>query len=280
VLLATLPVLAAPSISPQAALQQSKLAIQRHEYKEAEDTLKPLLDQFPTEDGLIEAHRLLTSSYFFQKKIVEARQEVIALLRLRPEYKLDPVVDPPVLVSFFEEIRKDQAERLIEIKKRHEEENERLRREEERKRVEERAKAQRIFVLKEVHKNSRWVAMVPFGVGQWQNGERKLAIALGTTEALLGAASLSLWITLQVRYPSGLVPNNEAQLVNYLNGFQIGLGAAFWGTVIIGIIEAQARFVPEVVHTRELPSKPKQTSWNLLPLLSPTTVGLGVQGAF
>lgn len=282
VLLLALPVEAAPSMSPQNALQQSKLAIQRHEYKEAEDTLKPLLDQFPTEDGLIEAHRILTSSYFFQKKMPEARQEVIALLALRPEYKLDPVLDPPVLVSFFESVRKEQSERLAEIIKRQEEENERIRLEEERRRAEERAKAQRIYVLKEVHKNSRWIAMLPFGIGQAQNGNKPLAALFASSELAFGATSLALWITVLEKYPGGQVQPFEQTTATTLSALQIGFGAAFWAMAVAGVIEAQARFVPEIVRTREVPVQKRQPSstWKVLPLLSPSQVAVGLQGAF
>jgi hypothetical protein len=283
VLLATVPVEAAPSLSPQAALQQSKLAILRHEYKEAEDTLKPMLDQFPTEEGLIEAHRLLASSYFFQHREDEASKEVVALLQIRPDFKLDPVMEQPKLVAFFERVRGEQAEKLAEIKRRQQEENERLRREEERRRAEERAKAQRIYVEKEIHYNSRWIAMVPFGVGQAQNRNYKLAALFASTELALGATSLSLWIAVQARYPAGKVPaapTSELGLARTLSGLQLGFGAAFWGMAIIGIIEAQARFVPKIVRTRELPTGAKKASWNVLPLLAPNQFGVGLQGAF
>jgi tetratricopeptide (TPR) repeat protein len=280
VLLSTLAAGAAPSVSPQAALQQSKLAIQRHEYKEAEDTLKPLLDQFPTEEGLVEAHKLLASSYYFQNKKAEAEQEVIALLALRPDYKLDPVIDQPVLVRFFDKVRGDQAERLAEIKKRQDLENERLRREDERRRIEEHAKAQRVFVEKEVHRNSRLVAMLPFGIGQAQNRKRGLAALFASSELAFGAVSLSLWIALQEKFPGGRVLPADEHLATTLSALSIGFGAAFWGMFIAGIIEAQANFVPEIVRTKELPSKPRKQSWNLLPMLSPGQFGVGLQGVF
>lgn len=279
-LLIALPARAAPSVAPSAALVQSRLQYQRHEYKEAEETLKQIVDQLPTEEGVVEAHRLLALSYFFQKKVPEARQEVIAILALKPDFKLDPALEQPVAVSFFENIRKEQEERLREIKLRQVEEAEQARKDDERRRAAEHARAQRVFVEKRVEKHSRLIALLPFGIGQVQNGERGKAALFGTTEAVFGALSLASWIAVQEKFPNAKFDPADKGLAETLLGLQLASGVAFWAMVVAGIIDAEVRFKPEVVRYKELPEGKRKATFNLAPFVSPGLYGLGVNGAF
>ena len=252
---------ASPSMSPDADLAEGRVAYQRHDYDTVEKRVYPLLypDIELSGESVVEAHRLLALAYFFQKKFPEARQEVVQILNLRPAFQLDPIVEPPVAVSFFENIKREQQQKLEEIiRQRQQEDRERQRIEEERRR----ASAMRIYVEKEVIKHSRLYAAVPFGVGQLQNGHKKLAVLFAVTEALTGALSLACFISFYALQPSG-------SLGLALSATTDASGAAFWGLAIAGIIDAQVRFVPEEVRVRELP-RPKKISW------SP----LGVQGVF
>jgi len=253
---------AAPSMNPETDLAEGRDAYQRGQYEAVEKRVYPLLYpnvELPSQDSVIEAHRLLALAYFFQKKPTEARQEVLQILSLRPAFQLDPIVEPRVAVSFFENIKKEQQQRLDEIiRRRQQEERERLRIEEERRR----AQAERIYVEKEVVKHSRLFAAVPFGVGQWQNGHKKLAVFFAVTEALTGALSLACFVSFYVLQPPG-------SLGLSLSATTDAAGAAFWGLVLAGIIDAEVRFKPEEVRVRELP-RPKKISWSLF----------GVQGAF
>jgi hypothetical protein len=281
---------ASPSQNPQAALDQGRTAYARHEYKEVENTIAPLLknNELGTEDSIAEAHRLLALSYFFQKRTDDAQKEVKALLRIKPDFHLDSFVEPPVAVSFFENIRKEQKQLTDDLEKRRLDEEERLRKDEERRRAEARRKAERIYLDREVVKHSRLVAALPFGIGQIQNGNKKLAVMFGVTEAVFGALSLATWISIQQIFPNAQyqpfrdasLPGNK-DLATALTATQVASGAAFWGLVVAGIIEAEVRYVPQVVKVKELPSAPKpKATWLLGPILSPTFYGVGAQGAF
>jgi hypothetical protein len=274
-----------PSANPQASLEQGKLAYQRHEYGTVVDTVQPLLYpsiELGSEDSVVEAHRLLALAFFFMKKMPEARHEVVSILSLRPGYELDPIVEPPVAVRFFQHIRREQDERLQEVRQRQLEEEEYQRKEIERKKAAAHAKAERVFVERTVTRRSRLIALVPFGVGQAQNGDYGKAWLFGVSEAMFGALSLASWITLTQRYPTGKYPSNEQDLQTTLMTVQLASGAAFWGMLIAGIVEAQVRLVPESVKTRELPDAPrkKDAKIGFIPLLSPTFYGIGVQGVF
>jgi hypothetical protein len=256
-----------PSRDPAAALADGKLAYQKHDYQAVESTVRPLLEagELTSDDALLEAHRLLALAYFFQKKQVEARREVVAIYGIKPNYELDRYVEPPTAVTFFETIRREQEDRLAEIRRRElEEDAERRRREDEL-----RKKMQPKVVLVPVQKRSRLVAAVPFGLGQWQNGHKRAAIAFLTLELITGALSLATWATLQAQYPKGTFPPDDKALVQGLVDTQLVAAGVFWGLVVTGIIEAQVRFKPT--------DAPKTA---VVPFLSPNGAGLAVKGAF
>jgi hypothetical protein len=277
--------LASPSLNPRAALEEGKLAYQRSDFAHVEKTVYPLLYPTPELDGdaLIEARRLLALAYFFEKKMPEARKEVVLILQKRADFELDPVVEPAVAVAFFKNIRSEQEQRLEEYKRRQLEDLERTRRDEERRRAAERAKAERVYVEKQVIRRSRLVAMLPFGVGQIQNGQRGKAIAFGVSEAVLGGLSLATWISIREVFPGFKVDATQERLKDTLVGLQIGAGVAFWAVVIWGIIDAQVKLVPETVILRDLDKKPQKkasTKMLIAPMVAPGLYGLGVGGTF
>lgn len=279
----TLPVSASPSLDPLGALKQGKIAYLRQEYGKVVENVYPLLYpsiELSTEDDVVEAHRLLGLSYYFLDKKPDAEREVSALLALRPTYELSPIVNPPVAVAFFNTVRERQAERLQELRRREQEEAERARKEEARRAAEARARAERIYIEKQIVRRSRLVALLPFGIGQVQNGERGKAIAFGTTQAVFGAASLASWIALGQLYPNGRFPSEERMVFEALNGLQLAAGAAFWGMVIWGIVDAQVKLVPETVIEREVKPGKKHGRVTVTPLVSPGRYGLGFGGVF
>jgi hypothetical protein len=281
-----------PSLNPQGALTDGRVAYERGDYEVAIRTLRPLLYpsiELGTEEAVVEAHRLLTLSYFLAKKESLAEEEATSLLAMRPNFELDPVVDPPTVVRFFQEVRKKQGERLQAIRARQREEGARARKEEERRRLEAHAKAERVFVERTVERHSRLVALIPFGVGQAQNGQRKKAIAFLATELLLGALSLSAYLAIDQRYqtfdPSTnrrTFPVGDTAIAQMLVGLELGAGIAFWGVLAWGIVDAQVLYKPEVVRLNELQSAPVRgkPKVSLAPVLSPGRYGLQLQGAF
>ena len=285
------PALANPSHNAKDALDQGRTAYDRGDYGRAIDTINPLLYpsiELGTEDEVVAAHKLLALSYFFVNKQKDAENEVTSLLALRPNYQLDPIVDPPVAVRFFEDVRHRQSDRLNALKKREFEETERARKEEERRLAEARAKAERVYVDRVVEKHSRLIALLPFGAGQAQNGQTAKAIAFGVTEGVFAAASVISYFTLQYRYPVNPAtghqqfPASDESTATALISLQLAAGAAFWATVAWGIIDAQVLFKREVVvdtreHSTPAPPTHKQKhSW----MLVPAPGGVGLVGSF
>jgi hypothetical protein len=144
-----------------------------------------------------------------------------------------------------------------------------------------------------VHKNSRYLALVPAGVGQFENGNVPLGFTFLGSEAVLGAAaitSLAVFSNLNTqaaRYEArGQAPASDVN--GRLTDWHLALTVSTYtllGVAAVGIVEAQLSFVPEVRHVRERPQpKPpsERTSLSITPdfAVGPRDVTFGVHGAF
>lgn len=130
-----------------------------------------------------------------------------------------------------------------------------------------------------VIRRSRLVAAIPFGVGQFQNGDDGLGVFFLTTESLaLATATVSFIIHETI--PSNPADPNKARtseitarLFNW-----IGVGS-FLALAIGGVVQAELGFVPQTIETRKRPL-PKDARW------MPTFGGdgksftLGIAGTF
>jgi hypothetical protein len=130
-----------------------------------------------------------------------------------------------------------------------------------------------------VVRRSRLVAAIPFGVGQFQNGDDGLGVFFLTTESIaLATATVSFIIHESI--PSNPADPNKARsseisarLFNW-----IGVGS-FLALAIGGVVQAELGFVPQTIETRKRPL-PKDARW------MPTFGGdgksftLGIAGTF
>jgi tetratricopeptide (TPR) repeat protein len=214
----------------------------------------------------------------------------------------DPVVFPSqvrdlfftVKSDFLEEIRIAQEKKLRQAERMTQAREERARRERERVHMLEQLAGQESLV----HKNRRWLAAIPFGVGQFQNGDDGLGAFFLTSETLFLATvvtgiSLQLQTTVDAGGRSGKVGDGvvDQQAVNdalglYYNLQLVGLGG-LTASALIGIIEAQWNFVPEIAlgaRPRALPSQVRAGSKaSIKASVTPTADGgalLGIRGRF
>ena len=95
-----------------------------------------------------------------------------------------------------------------------------------------------------------WVNFVPFGMGQFQNGERGKGIAFAASQGAAAATSLVVFVHLVNRYGyDGKVPRDEAAEVRRLQQVQIGASIAFAGLAAWGIVDALRDYEPVVELT-------------------------------
>jgi hypothetical protein len=259
-----------------------------------------------TDKVLIEGARaFVAASLVALGRIPEADVHIETIFRQNPTYAPDPALFPAEVIDRFTEVKARisaeleelaRKEAAIALQKRMAEqkvEDDQKRWLEEIQRL---AGQERI-----VKKNSRIVAGIPFGVGQFQNGSPGLGWFFAISEAVTGAAAFtfagvfSYYVSVDrttVDPESGQrvdveALNNTIRTAATLNQVAFGTWAAL---TVAGIVQAQIAFVPEVVTTvkRPLPKPPgapeERTGApvSLLPIVSvvPGGAGIGLVGRF
>lgn len=130
-----------------------------------------------------------------------------------------------------------------------------------------------------VVRHSRLVGAIPFGVGQFQNGDEGLGVFFLTTESLaLATATVSFIIHQTI--PSTPADVNKAQsseiTSRLVNWFGVG---TFLLLGVVGVAQAEMAFVPQSIETRKRPL-PKEVSWTPLVAGDGKTFTLGIGGVF
>ncbi len=210
----------------------------------------------------LEARKYLGATYLFLGKKDAAREQFRLLLEEDPEYDIDPVAFPEAVVETFQEVqkgaaveraRKEALEAARQKRERSEEVEELIRQQQRIEALEKLASEQTIEKV-----NSRWIAAIPFGAGQFQNENRKLGIMFATTESAFLAATIATFIghnSLRDENPGPGEIERARRVEKALRiGNWVSVGA-FLSFAIAGVVEAEVRFKP-VIQTsrrRELP---------------------------
>ena len=240
-------------------------------------------------------------------KTPRADEQFRLAIRSNPQLAVpSPVIFPQAVIdrfltirsSMIDEIRRAQEKRAREAR----EAAERAQRkaEAEQRRVEELERLARQETL--VVKNERWIASIPFGVGQFQNRDYfKGALFLGVEVALgvTAVTATAIQLSLHSQAAGGENLEEDAQLnQNLETAWTVSLitTGGLILTAVGGILEAHLSFVPEFpAGTRQRPpAKPKvgvsssgqpaqrAATANLAGVTLAPVVGpvLGVQGSF
>lgn len=248
--------------------QLLKMARDAFEYGDFARTARTLGGQatrarFPLEADRIEAYRLLGLSYFylFKKKPSDlslkenAQEAFFDLLKQNPDFELDPFYTPPEAVSFFDDVRRNNEKYLEPIRVRRDarireqqlEENARL--EAERRRREEQFVVPQqppLIVERELERPLFLAAMMPFGIGQFQNNDTKTGIAFLSGEIISAAISIISWSLIEMmRDPeSGRYSPELYGYANTLQSVKYWSAGAFYGLWLAGAVHAGVRFEP------------------------------------
>lgn len=252
----------------------------------SEDGSRPLHDR-----DVIESARIYHAACLIGSGRPQLADEPLrAAIRQNPQMKPpDSLVFPPQVIDHFLRVREDMFDVIKKA------EDERVRQAQEAaKQQEERARRERARVLglerlgqeeTRVTASSRWLALVPFGVGQFQNGKESLGYVFLTSETLLAASTLTelgiyTHLVLQANRLelNGQKPvrSTNDQLTNWHTALTY-TSYAWLGVSLIGIIEAEADFVPvqRVVRKRPLPPELRPSAQAV-----PGGATLGIEGTF
>ena len=212
----------------------------------------------------LEARKYLGATYLFLGKDGDAREQFRLLLEEDPDYDIDPVAFPEAVVETFQEV---QAEVTVELAQKEALDAARQQRERASELEELIEQQQRIQALEELAAtettekvNSRWIAALPWGIGQFQNENRKLGIMFAVTESAFLAASIATFIGHNSLRDENPAPSEIARAQRVEKALRIGNWVSVGALVsfyIAGVIEAEVRFKPVIRSTRkrELPEE-------------------------
>ena len=248
------------------------------------------------EASLVELHKLAGLSAFNLGRREDAARHLRALLRLEPDFGLDPFIVPPPAIAFFEELRRDmraeltliRQEKRLRVERERAEaaqrEQERLQAEERRRRVEELA---RQVTVRTVEKRSFLVNFVPFGAGQFQQGRTSLGVIFAATEGAFAVSSVLAFFAYDNLYedetftvddrssPTGttqitarFIPTRKAAQRDAWRLVKYGSAAGFYAMYALGVADALYHHQDEVVRTgiETLPAPAPTGSLRIHPL--------------
>ncbi len=270
-----------------ADLEKAHNAYVAHQYDEAEARLRALLDPqtgaLKDPDAVADARMYLGATLVAEKKNDEAAAEFALLLSDKPEYQPDALRVSLDAIDAFTDARARNRDKLAAIQA------ERVRKaQEEKARAElDRQKAAvRLAMLERMAgtevvttQNSRLIALIPFGAGQFQNGQTALAWTLLVSEGLFAVGSgigAALWAYNLGQVDSNYSAGRAAVAAQYNSRAQTAavvgdtFAGGFFAVALVGIIHAEATFVPETTTTRARAIPPV----SIRPVVGPGGVGL------
>ncbi len=274
----------APDPGEEADLAALQAEFEFGHYREVLERAERRIDRGGIDEAsLVQWHKLAGLAAFNLKRTEQAQRHVAALLRIEPDFALDPFVYPPPAVAFVEKQRQALAPELDRIRaerraqaaaaKRAAEERATLAREaeEQRRQIEEMS---RQVTVRTVEKRSFLVNFVPFGAGQFQQGRVAAGTGFAIAEALLGITSIVAYfaygslvdtrtLTVENRFPGAApivetgIPANREDEAKVWRALKIGAGLGFYGVWAAGVADALIHHQDTVVTTRvEAPPTP------------------------
>lgn len=235
-----------PTLDPAAAFIRGKNAYIYGDYRAAIRDLGPILEpilRLHDPEQQLEAYELLGLAYFFDGQREQARLRFERLVRMRPDHALNPMLVPPEAVAFYnEEVRAPlleqiEAERASVLAQQAAEE-ERLRRGRE--------------VEWEITRSSPFVALVPFGIGQFQNEDPLWGGLFLGTELIASGLSVAFYAkTWRLRNDPGYSRLDEQRARNYQTTYMVS-GISAVSLMVVGVVHALLSYQPET-RTRRLP---------------------------
>jgi hypothetical protein len=269
--------------------QNARVAYESLNYELAADLFQGLLGQSTTSDRrplVLESRKYLGASLLFLGRPAEAEAQYELLLRAEPSYVLDPLTFPAEVNAVFEAVRarlERERREAAESASRDEGAKKRAAAEDRRRKAEQLARLKLLARTERVERErSRWIAALPFGIGQFQNDHDSLGIVLAAIEGTLLVASVTTYVLHQsleddTRPTDDL--RDDARLAE--RGFRYGNHASvilFGAVAVGGIVDAQLRFQPSRIHDRLRPLPPDLEGLRLS--VRPTPGGLSLSGTF
>jgi len=253
-------VVAVATSNPSDDFERGRNAFFRGEYRRAIGLLNPLIYpelRLGSEDEVVQTHRMLGVAYLFEGQPEQARREFRKLLELAPDFQFDPYLESPRVVEFFQGVVREQRAELGDIEARL------------KKREAELARREPVRIVeRRIEKRSYAVNFIPFGSGQFQNGNRRKGWLFLGAESALALTSLTAFTVNFALYgvrpyrgcldpvmpqpdgSTGVCPDERIDHTSEnrsrdLTRLQVASGGLFFAAAIWGIVDALHDFQAE-----------------------------------
>ena len=251
-------------------------------YAEAAGSVRAWLAEHPEATGpdAINAYRMLGIAEFKLGDLAGARAAFVSLLSLDPDHALDPFLVEPKVVEFFDQVKKKHEPALAPLR-------ERRRALEEQQRLAEAAK-QRLLRDEQARSGPSGKVIrvqqriylfnwMPFGAGQFQNGQVGKGAAIAAAEAVLAAVNLaSILIHNQIAENPGRrcspsegtgcsrppYSDSDRRLLSRLDTLKYVTAGLFWAAYAYGVVDAHVYYVPRVETEISPQGGSVKLSWN------------------
>jgi len=233
-------VAATANASPTDELDHARTDFRAHDYESALKRLKDLLyprEQLALTSDLIEARQMLGACDFEVGRTEEAKNEFEKALQIDPSTHLDPNFFTTGAQHLFDETRAD-----LEVRRAKEAEVRKL--QEERERLQ---KIRENLVL--VESRHYYINFLPFGAGQFQNGDQTKGYLLAGGQGLALSGSVGIWLYLVSKYGVNCpycVKLDDADNVRLMQEAEVTLGAIGLGLYIYSVIDAVRNYKAQV----------------------------------
>lgn len=279
---------------PRADFEKARVAFLARNWSDAEEKLRALLDPKSglKERSLISQSRMyLGAALLKQGKKDDAKTVFETLVTDDPTFEPDPLGYPGDAIDMYIDTRAGMLEQIkimqqnaarLAAQKKAAEDAEKAAQAAWLEKVKAQAAEEKITV-----KHSRIVASLPFGVGQFQNGQALLGwIFLGAEVAAIAGTAVTFGMYNYARTRENETTNGSSQLAGQyrqraedIRLVNLGFAGGLIGVAAIGIAQAHIAFTPESAEKkpRDLPPlerAPSRTSLrDFVPLIAPVAEG-------
>jgi tetratricopeptide (TPR) repeat protein len=259
--LALLP--AATGAAPPADLKRAKDRYEFGAYADAAGAVRELLARRKDlpEAETVEAYRILGLSEYQLGDRSAARSAFVNLLSIDPDYALDAFLVPPQIVEFFDRVKREAEPELAPLRERRRQLKEQERLAEEARRMllaEEAVRSgppSKVVLVQERIYLFNWL---PFGAGQFQNGDTGTGTAIAISQVLLGAVNLTA-IVLHSEVASSArrcsfspgcsnppYSDDTRSQLQTLDVVKYASAGLFWGIYAYSVYDAHLHYVPRI----------------------------------
>jgi tetratricopeptide (TPR) repeat protein len=267
--------------TPEADVKRARDRYEFGAYADAAGAVREMLSRSPDlpEPVAIEAWRILGLAEYQLGDKVAARSAFVQLLSIDPDQTLDPFLVPPPVVEFFDKVRAEAEPELgpLREQKKQLKEQERLADEARRRLLaEEQIRSGPPSKILVVQEHIYMLNFLPFGVGQFQNGDTTKGIIIAVSQVVLGAVNLGAIFAhnaiaqdpsrrCSVSTPTNCsnppIPDSDRALLQNIDVVKYVSAGLFWGVYVYGVADSLIHYVPRI-ETEITPAKASiKLSW-------------------